>query len=68
MLSAVLVSVSPLTGLNGLVAARESRALPWPNMFDAFGAGEITAPSATLAIIASTRIMLASKGNDPTCR
>jgi hypothetical protein len=40
--SAILVSVSPLTGLNGLAAVRDSRALPWPNMFDAFGVGEIT--------------------------
>jgi hypothetical protein len=37
------VSVSPLTGLNRIVAVRESRALPWPNMFDAFGVSEIGA-------------------------
>jgi len=52
-----------LTGLNGPLAVRESRALPWPNMFDAFGVGEITAASAALAIIASTCIMLASEGD-----
>jgi len=46
------------TGLNRLLAVPESRALPWPNMFDAFGVAEIAAESAALAIIAGTCIML----------
>ena len=54
--------VSPLTGLNGLGGIRESRALPWPDLFDAFSVGEITAPSASFAIIAGTCILLLRVG------
>ena len=58
MSNAIVTLVPPLTGLNGRVAVHRSRALPWPDMFDASGVGEIAVPNPTFTIIAITRIML----------
>jgi len=43
------------------VGVREARALPWPNLFDAFGVEETAAFGAKFTIIASSRITLASE-------
>ena len=55
---AMVTSVPPLTGLNGRVALHRSRALPWPDMFDASGVGETVASNPTFTIVGGTRIML----------
>ena len=57
MSSPIATSVPPLTGLNGRVVIHRSRALPWPDMFDASGVGETAVPNPTFTINASTRIM-----------